>query len=124
MAETSERAETDEQSKQDGTSEPSKPQEGESGEPSETDKPGKQDESSEDSVKSELVGTYMYLHDDLKDDLGTEFKRLDFELDGSLDEELEKNRDFYNLIVELGLEAARDMNTDELVNRIEDRRNI
>jgi hypothetical protein len=66
----------------------------------------------------------MYLHDDLKDDLGTEFKRLDFELDDDLDEELEKNRDFYNLIVELGLEQARQLDSDELVERVEERRKI
>jgi len=99
-------------------SEPSKTQDSEDDSSSETD------ESSKQSVKSELVGTYMYLREDVDDELGREYKRLDFELDEHLDVDFEKNRDFYNLIVELGLDRARELDSEKLAERVQDARTI
>lgn len=104
------------------SSEPSKPSK-----PSEESETDETDETSEDSkpsesVKTELQGTYMYLTEDLVAQLDKEFKRLDFELDDQLEHDLEKNRDFYNLIVGVGLEEVRELDADTLAERVQSRR--
>jgi hypothetical protein len=126
-----ERAETDEPSEPSKDSESSKPSESGDGggvaESSETDEPSETsetDESGQEPVKSELVGTYMYLDQSLNDDLEREFKRLDFELDEHLEFELEKNRDFYNLVVSAGLQRIEQLDSEELASQLFARRNL
>lgn len=85
--------ETDEQS------EPSK-----SSKPSETFESGETDEQSEPSVKDERVGTYMYLAEEQKKDVNYLFGQIQNEYEYEYDEEFEKNRHFYPLLVKYGLE--------------------
>lgn len=76
---------------------------------SQADEPSKQDEPSKPSkhpenVKDELVGTYMYLPESVKKDLNRQYQLLKAEYEYEFDEEFEKNRHFYPLVVSFGLE--------------------
>jgi hypothetical protein len=87
-AETSEAAQTAETSKTSQTSEQS-----------ETSKPSKT------SVKEERVGTYLYLSEPQKKDVDRLYNVLKAEYEYEYDEEFEKNRHFYPLLVQHGLDG-------------------
>lgn len=89
------------------TDKPSKPSK-----PSQTDEPSK---TSETSVKSELVGTYMYIPEALKKDVDFRYRELGLEYERETGEELEKNRDYYAALVKTGLENldAQDLLDDD-----------
>ncbi len=91
--ETDEQSDTSESSKPSETSEPTEPEK--SKEPSETD---------QTSVKDEMVGTYMYLPEDLKNELDLRFDELSLEHKREHGEPLEKNRDFYPAMVRAALD--------------------
>jgi len=86
-----------------GKSEPSKPSKPDK--PSETDK---SDESSESSVKDERVGTYMHLPESQQKELSRLYNVLKAEYEYEYDTEFEKNRHFYPLVIELGLDSLAD----------------
>lgn len=94
-----ERAETDEQSK------PSKPDETDKpAQTDETDEPDETDESDETPVKDEQVGTYLYLPEGQRDKLRYQYKMLSAAYEREYGEDLEKNRHYYPLVVEYGLD--------------------
>lgn len=139
-------SETEEQSETEETSEPSKPSETgkteETNQPSETaesvgnDETSEPDESQEDdeypdgekddgeeqddpSVKDERSGTYMYLPEDQKQELGLTFKVLSAEYEREFGDDLEKNRHFYPLIIQHGLEGLDSLDAQEVRDCLE-----
>jgi len=77
----------------------------ESTEASKTDKP---------SVKDELVGTYMYLPESLKQDVDRYYKKISGDYEFEYGEEMEKNRHYYQLIVRHGFSRIRDADIEEI----------
>jgi hypothetical protein len=139
-AETAEAAETVESSE---TAEPSKPDgRGESGEldePAERDETagtGEGDEPSgaaeegettetddppgESSVKDEQVGTYMYLPHAQKKELERTYNLLKAEYEFEYDEEFEKNRHFFPLVVRHGLDTLAEADASDVPRLLED----
>ncbi|RLM34415.1 hypothetical protein [Haloarcula sp. Atlit-120R] len=107
---TDEPAETDKSSKlskPDKQSEPSEPSE-----PDETDV-------DDGSVKEEQVGTYMYLPKSQKKDLERLYNILKAEYEYEYDEEFEKNRAFYPLVVKYGLESLEGLDASEIRERLD-----
>lgn len=94
----------------------------ETGETDKTDKPSepsKSNESALSGVKDTQVGTYMYLPESLADDLGYQFKFASAEYERVHDQELEKNRHWYPLVVGLGLELLEEMGPHELHDELD-----
>lgn len=60
----------------------------------------------------------MYLPGDLHTDLDVRFDELNARHKRRHSEPLEKNRDYYPLVVELGLEKIAEMDDDELLGRL------
>ncbi|MFB6161696.1 MAG: hypothetical protein ABEJ61_11075 [Haloferacaceae archaeon] len=122
--------ETDETDEASGTEEPSEPPE--SSKPSEphqngdavgrgetdgeTERAGVKDRS--ESVKDQQVGTYMYLPEDQVKRLRRQYNVLKAEYEFEYDEEFEKNRHFYPLVVRYGLERLDELDTAEIRSRL------
>jgi len=110
--EPDEPAERDETAEPSETSKPSKlPERDETDEPAEIDKPTDSDEG---SVKDEQVGTYMYLRPSQKRELDKLYKLLSAEYEYEYDEDFEKNRHFYPLVIEHGIAELDGASADEL----------
>lgn len=77
-------------------------------------------EESESAVKSERVGTYMYISHDQKKELDRLYKLLSAEYEYKYEEGLEKNRHFYSLIVEYGIKGLDGLDASEIRDRLED----
>lgn len=106
------RSKTREKAEQSEPSKPSEPAEtDESDEPAEKDKP---------SVKDERSGTYMYLPESQKAELGPTFKILSAEYEREFGDELEKNRHFYPLVVQYGLDGLDGLNASEIKERLDE----
>lgn len=97
----------------------------EASETSEASKPSKQSEStetgetSEQSLKDELVGTYMYLPEGLKEDVDRYYKKLSGDYEFEYGDELEKNRHYYQLVVRHGFETVREAEVEEVREMVE-----
>lgn len=76
---------------------------------------------SEDPLKQVGTELRMYLPDDLVNDLDYEFTGLYREIKHEHGKEIEKNRHFYPLVVDLGLQTVADMDPDELLAELQDR---
>jgi len=74
---------------------------------SDASKPSKPSETGESSVKDEMVGTYMYLPEELKEELDLRFDELSLEHKREYGEPLEKNRDYYPAVVEAALHSEK-----------------
>jgi hypothetical protein len=100
-----ESAETDndETAESTGPSEPSKPSE-----PAETA-----------GVKSEQVGTYMYLPKSQKKELERLYNVLKADYEYEYDTDFEKNRHFYPLVVQYGLDGLDNLDASEIRERLE-----
>lgn len=72
------------------------------------------------SVKDEFVGTYMYLPEDLKQELNPTFKIISAEYEREYGEELEKNRHFYPLVVKYGLDGLDGLDASDIRKRLEE----
>jgi hypothetical protein len=103
-SETDELAETAEASK------PSKPDK-----QSEPDKSGADDR----SVKEEQVGTYMYLPKSQKKELERLYNVVKAEYEYEYDEEFEKNRAFYPLVVKYGFDSLEGLDASEIRERLD-----
>ncbi|QLG64287.1 hypothetical protein [Halorarum salinum] len=119
------RDETDEPgegAEQGETSKPSEPSE--SDEPAETgepDSPNEADElDGEGSVKEEQVGTYMYLPRQQKKELERTYNLLKAEYEFEYDEEFEKNRHFFPLVVRHGLDTLAAADAEDVPDLLED----
>jgi len=63
----------------------------------------------------------FYLEDGLEKELTTAFKRLDLELDeAEADIKLQKTRHFYPLIVQLGLEQLEELDTEDIIEQLQE----
>lgn len=71
-------------------------------------------ESETGSVKEEQTGTYMYLPKSQAKKLRRVYNILKAEYEFEFDEEFEKNRHFYPLVVEYGLEHLEGMDASEI----------
>ena len=95
-------------------------------EQSQTDKPSKQSEladsdaaeADDGSVKQEQVGTYMYLPQSQKKELERLYNVLKAEYEYEYDEQFEKNRAFYPLVVKYGFESLDSMDISEIRERV------
>jgi hypothetical protein len=65
-------------------------------------------------VKEEQVGTYMYLRPSQKRELDKLYKLLSAEYEYEFDEDFEKNRHFYPLVIEHGIAELNGSSADEL----------
>lgn len=79
-----------------------------------------EDSSREASVKEEQVGTYMYLPKTQAKDLKRLYNVLKAEYEFEFDDEFEKNRHFYPLVVQYGLESLDGMDASEIKERLEE----
>lgn len=101
----------DELSESDETDKPSKPSQ-----PSQT---SKSDAGRGTGVKDEQVGTYMYLPESVRDDLAYQFKIQSAEFEREFGEKMEKNRHWYPLVIELGLEQIEGMDPKAIHDRLQ-----
>jgi hypothetical protein len=110
------KAEPAEQSKSSKQSKPS-----ESSEPSEPSEPSEQETSEEgESVKEEQIGTYMYLPQSQKKELERLYNILKAEYEYEYDDEFEKNRAFYPLVVQYGLDGLDVLDASEIKTRLDE----
>jgi len=70
------------------------------------------------SVKATRVGTYMYLPEAQRSELNFRYKELNLAYERAVGDELEKNRHFYPLVVQAGLEALDGMDGESLRERV------
>ncbi|MEF8883491.1 MAG: hypothetical protein V5A34_13335, partial [Halapricum sp.] len=66
------------------------------------------------SVKDQQVGTYMYLPEDQTKDLRRLYNVLKAEYEFTYDEDFEKNRHFYPLVIQYGLESLEGLEASEI----------
>lgn len=84
-----------------------------------------EDESEEESggqttsVKEERTGTYMYLPDSQLKDLKRLYNVLKAEYEFEYDESFEKNRHFYPLVVQHGLDGLEEMDVSDVRESLE-----
>lgn len=70
-------------------------------------------------VKSEQVGTYMYLPEGQKKELERLYNVLKAEYEYEYDTDFEKNRHFYPLVVQYGLESLDGLDASEVRERLD-----
>ena len=103
-------------------SEPSKPDEPER----EPDRSGRDTNGASDRddgsipVKEQQTGTYMYLPETQVKRLRRQYNVLKAEYEFEYDEEFEKNRHFYPLVVRYGLERLDELDTAQIRDRLEE----
>ena len=115
QSQPSESDEADKQSEPPSTSKPSKPSKpSQTEETSKTESDGESEGDDEQSVKDEQVGTYLYLPEGQRDEMKYQYKMLSAEYEREFGEELEKNRHFYPLVVEYGLDRLSDLDAQDV----------
>jgi hypothetical protein len=72
------------------------------------------------SIKEEQIGTYMYLPESQTKALRRQYNILKAEYEFEYDEEFEKNRHFYPLVVQYGLESLEEMDASEIRTSLEE----
>lgn len=72
------------------------------------------------SVKEEQIGTYMYLPESQTKELRRLYNVLKAEYEFRFDEEFEKNRHFYPLVVQYGLERLEGMDAEEIRDHLQE----
>lgn len=105
-----------------GSSETSKPDE--PSKPSESSDNESRDEQTNNqngtSVKEERTGTYMYLPETQTKELRRLYNILKAKYEVEYDGEFEKNRHFYPLVIQYGLEQLEEMDDSEIRRRVEE----
>jgi hypothetical protein len=76
------------------------------------------DENGSENVKATRVGTYMYLPEEQRSELNFRYKELNLAYERAVGDELEKNRHFYPLVVQAGLEALDGIDGEEIRERV------
>ena len=71
------------------------------------------------SIKDEQVGTYMYLPEFQTKELRRLYNVLKAEYEFKYDDEFEKNRHFYPLVVQYGLDGLDGLDTSEIRSQLE-----
>ena len=70
------------------------------------------------SVKDEQIGTYMYLPKQQSKELERRYKLMSAEYEFEFDESFEKNRHFFPLIIQYGLDYLEGLDATEIQDRI------
>lgn len=91
---------------------------GKSSEPTESAS-SESDDQSEGSVKDERIGTYMYLQESQQKELKKVYNQIKAEYEYEYDTEFEKNRQFYPLVVEYGIQSLDSLDVSEIQERLE-----
>lgn len=91
-----------------------------SSKPSKPSKTSETDETDKKSVKDEQVGTYLYLPELQRDEIKYQYKILSAEYEREFGEELEKNRHFYPLVVQYGLESLDGLDAQDVQELLSD----
>lgn len=71
------------------------------------------------NIKNDWTNHSIYLPDHLADDLTSQYKRLDWQLDDEFDLDFQKTRHYYPLIVALGLEQLNKSESKEVKDKLE-----
>lgn len=71
------------------------------------------------SIKDEQIGTYMYLPEFQTKELRRLYNVLKAEYEFKYDDEFEKNRHFYPLVVQYGLDGLDGLDMSEIRSRLE-----
>ena len=106
------------------TSKPSKPSEASKQEtvdqsPEESENSDPNGDSKHSNVKKDQVGTYMYLPENQHQELSRQFNLLKAEYEYEYNEEFEKNRHFYPLVIEYGLESLESLDASEIQEKLD-----
>ena len=101
------------------SSEPSKPSE--PSEPSKPSEPSEPSKPSKLSIKEEQIGTYMYLPESQKKELERLYNVLKAEYEYEYDREFEKNRHFYPLVVDRGLDGLEEVDASDIHAHLQSR---
>lgn len=96
------------------STEPSEPEQ--SSKPEELSKPSEQ---SKLSVKDERVGTYMYLPESQQSELSRLYNVLKAEYEYEFDTEFEKNRHFYPLVIEFGIDGLEGSDASDVRTKLD-----
>jgi len=116
----SEQAETNKSSKTDESSKPSKTSKlDESSKPSKQTDADTADENEAQSVKDEHIGTYMYIPEGQKKEIERLYNVLKAEYEYEYDTGFEKNRDFYPLLVQYGLDSLDGLDASDVRERLD-----
>ena len=75
-------------------------------------------ETTSTNVKDDRVGTYMYLPEDQRTELDFTYKEVSLQYERAFGEELEKNRHFYPLLIQAGLEHLSDLDDNDIQHRL------
>jgi len=86
----------------------------------ETSSPNKTKETSKTNIKDEWNGRTIYIPDGILDDLEDTYLESQLKLRKAGRDEFKKNRHFYPLLVQFGLEALSDADAEEIQNRLSD----
>lgn len=76
-------------------------------------------ESDDGSVKAEQVGTYMYLPQSQKKELERLYNVIKAEYEYEYDDQFEKNRAFYPLVVKYGFERLESFDISEIREEVQ-----
>jgi len=90
-----------------------------SSKPDNPSKIGETDEQSEPSVKDERVGTYMYLPESQQRELSRLYNVLKAEYEYEYETEFEKNRHFYPLVIEFGIEGLDGLDAFDIKTKLD-----
>ena len=93
---------------------------GSSTETQETSSPNETNETSKTNIKDEWNGRTIYIPDGILDDLEDTYLESQLKLRKAGRDEFKKNRHFYPLLVQFGLEALSDADADEIQDRLSD----
>lgn len=108
-------AETDESTEQDAESDTA--EDAEEPRSDETESTGT---STPISIRDRWPNHSFYLSDELSDSLGSQFKKLDWQLSDEYGLDIKKTRHYYPLIAKLGLEQLQELDNDEIKDRVEE----
>ncbi|MDL5363854.1 hypothetical protein [Halalkalicoccus sp. NIPERK01] len=84
----------------------------------ETNSPSETKETSKTNIKTEWNGRTIYIPDDILNDLENTYLESQLKLRKTGRDEFKKNRHFYPLLVQFGLEALSDADADEIQARL------
>ena len=115
---------SDDDPSQSETSKPSKPSEASKQEtvdqpPEESENSDPNGDSEHSNVKKDQVGTYMYLPENQHQELSRQFNLLKAEYEYKYNEEFEKNRHFYPLVIEYGLDSLESFDASEIQEKLD-----
>ena len=86
----------------------------------ETSSPNKTKETNKTNIKDEWNGRTIYIPDGILDDLEDTYLESQLKLRKAGRNEFKKNRHFYPLLVQFGLEALSDADADEIQDLLSD----